>query len=124
MKCWRVETREQLLLAANATPPPDFATLVPAVLSSADHGDADALEVLNQAGSELASLATTVLTRLFAGSGTRLVAMSGGVFRSSEVVRQVFYNRLRAEIPDVVLNPGVIEPVRGALALARKGNSK
>ena len=32
MKSWRLETIEQLVLAANATPPPDFAALFPAVL--------------------------------------------------------------------------------------------
>jgi N-acetylglucosamine kinase-like BadF-type ATPase len=121
---WRVHNREQLLLAANATPPPDFATLVPAVLASADHGDPVALDILHQAGAELASLAATVITRLFADSGILSVAMSGGVFSSSEVVRQVFYNRLWGEYPGVVLNPGVIEPVRGALELARKGAAK
>ncbi len=124
MKFWQVKTREQLVVAANATPPPDFAALFPAVLSSADRGDRIALDVLNQAGAELASVARTVITRLFANAGIVSVAMSGGVFGSSPLVRQVFYNHLRSEYPDVVINPGVIEPVRGALALARKGATK
>src|SRR3989449_9405871 len=34
MKFWQVETREQLVVAANATPSPDFAALFPAVLAS------------------------------------------------------------------------------------------
>jgi len=46
--------------------------------------------------------------------------MSGGVFSASTLVRQVFYNHLRAEQSGVTINPNVIEPVRGALALARK----
>ena len=84
-------------------------------------GDRIALDVLNQAGAELASVAKTVITRLFANVGILSVAMSGGVFSSSPLVRQVFYNHLGSEYPDAVINPGVIEPVRGALALARKG---
>ena len=124
MKFWQVKTREQLVVVANATPPPDFAALFPEVLSSANHGDRIALDVLTQAGTELASVARTVITRLFANVGTLSVAMSGGVFSSSPLVRQVFYNRLRSEYPDAVINPGVIEPVRGALALARKGAAK
>jgi glucosamine kinase len=120
MKFWQVKTREQLVVAANATPAPDFAALVPAVLSSADHGDRIALEVLNQAGAELGGLARTVITRLFANGDTISVAMSGGIFSSSPLVRQVFYSRLRSQYPDAVINPGVIEPVRGALELARK----
>jgi N-acetylglucosamine kinase-like BadF-type ATPase len=120
MKFWQVETREQLVVAANATPSPDFAALFPAVLVSADQGDSAALEVLNQAGSELAGLARTVIARLFPNAGHLAVAMSGGVFSSSSLVRQVFYNRLRSEHPEAAINPGVIEPVRGALELARK----
>jgi glucosamine kinase len=120
MKFWQVKTREQLVVAANATPPPDFAALVPAVLSSAGQGDRIALEVLTQAGAELGGLARTVITRLFANGDTISVAMSGGIFSSSPLVRQVFYSRLRSQYPDAVINPGVIEPVRGALELARK----
>jgi hypothetical protein len=47
--------------------------------------------------------------------------MSGGVFGSSALVRQVFYNNLRSAHPEAAINPSVIEPVRGALELARKG---
>jgi glucosamine kinase len=121
MKFWEVETREQLVVAANATPPPDFAALVPAVLSSADHGDRIALDVLTQASAELAGMARTIITRLFANGDTISVAMSGGVFSSSTLVRQAFYSRLHSEYSRAVINPGVIEPVRGALELARKG---
>ncbi len=46
--------------------------------------------------------------------------MSGGVFGSSALVRQVFYNTLSSTHPNAALNPSVIEPVRGALALARQ----
>jgi glucosamine kinase len=120
MKFWQVKTREQLVVAANATPPPDFAALVPAVLSSAGQGDRIALEVLTQAGVELGGLARTVITRLFANGDTISVAMSGGIFSSSPLMRQVFYSRLRSQYPDAVINPGVIEPVRGALERARK----
>ena len=121
MKSWRVGTIEQLVPAANATPPPDFAALFPAVLSLADSGDRIARDVLTQAGAQLANLAGILLRRLFPRAGPVPVAMSGGVFGSSALVRQVFYNSLRSGRPDVVINPTVIEPVRGALALARKG---
>jgi N-acetylglucosamine kinase-like BadF-type ATPase len=121
MKSWRLLTRESLVLAANGTPSPDFAALFPVVLASADSGDRIARDVLAQAGSHLAELAGIVIRRLFPDSGTVPVAMSGGVFGSSALVRQAFYNDLRSERPDAALNPGVIDPVRGALELARKG---
>lgn len=122
MKSWRLETIEQLVPAANATPPPDFAALFPAVLSLADSGDRIARDVLTQAGTQLANLAGILLRRLFPNAGAVPVAMSGGVFGSSAQVRQVFYNRLHSGYLDVVINPTVIEPVRGALELARKGS--
>ena len=124
MKSWHVETIEQLVPAANATPPPDFAALFPAVLSLAESGDPGARDVLTQAGHHLARLAGIVLTRLFPNGGAVPVAMSGGVFGSSALVRQVFYNSLHSGHPDAVLNPNVIEPVRGALALARQSVAK
>jgi glucosamine kinase len=124
IKSWRLETREQLVLAANATPSRDFAALFPTVLALADSGDRVSGDVLNQAGGQLANLAGIVGRRLFPDSGAVPVAMSGGVFGRSALVRQVFYNSLRSERPDVVLNPNVIEPVRGALELARKGPAK
>jgi glucosamine kinase len=124
MKSWHLESREQLVLAANATPCPDFAALFPTVLTLAEAGDGIASEVLRQAGIQLANLAGTVLMRLFANPEAVPVAMSGGVFGSSALVRQFFYNNLRSEHPAAILNPGVIEPVRGALELARKGVAK
>ena len=122
MKSWRMETHEQLVLAANATAPPDFAALFPAVLSLADSGDRIARQVLTHAGTELAALAKIVIRRLLPQPGAVPVAMSGGVFRSSALVRQVFYNSLRSEHPHAAIGPSVIEPVRGALELARTGS--
>ena len=122
MKPWRMETHEQLVLAANATAPHDFAALFPAVLSLADSGDRIARQVLAHAGTELAALAKIVIRRLLPQLGAVPVAMSGGVFRSSALVRQVFYTSLRSEHPDAAIGPSVIEPVRGALELARKGS--
>jgi N-acetylglucosamine kinase-like BadF-type ATPase len=90
----------------------------------ADQADPIARTVLNRAGEELAELARTVIMRLFAGASSLAVAMSGGIFSGSPLVRQVFCDRLRSEYPEVAVHSGVIEPVRGALELARKGARK
>ena len=121
MKSWRVESRERMVLLANASPPPDFSALLPAVLSSADAGDMVARTLLTQGGTELASLAKIVIRRLFPDADIVPVAMSGGVFRNCALVRQVFYNSLRSEYANASVMATVIEPVRGALELARKG---
>jgi N-acetylglucosamine kinase-like BadF-type ATPase len=120
MKSWQVDTREQLVLRANSSPPPDFAALLPTVLSAADASDPTARTILTQAGAELAALAKIVIQRLFPDADTVPVAMSGGVFHNSALVRQVFYNSLRSEYSRATINPTVVDPVRGALELARK----
>jgi glucosamine kinase len=121
MQSWKVNTFGELVVRANASPPPDFAALVPTILAAADAGDPLARSVLNETGARLAALCKTVIRRLFPHARAVPVAMSGGVFRNSPLVCQVFYNNVRSEYPDAVVNLGVIDPVRGALELARKG---
>jgi N-acetylglucosamine kinase-like BadF-type ATPase len=92
------------------------------VLATADAGDAVARAVLAQAGAELARLAKLVINRLFGEEASGIpVAMSGGVFRQSALVRQAFYNSLRADYSTASLNSILAEPVIGALELARTG---
>ncbi|HYA24006.1 MAG TPA: BadF/BadG/BcrA/BcrD ATPase family protein, partial [Terriglobales bacterium] len=50
MQAWRLETREQLILAANAAPTADFAGLLPTIVSAAESEDPIAHDVLAQAG--------------------------------------------------------------------------
>lgn len=120
MAAWHITTHEELVLAANSTPAPDFAGLLPIVLLAANTGDAIASAILTQAGTELAALANIVLDRLF-DNGPAPVAMAGGVFRNSALVRQVFYNTLRPTFPEIVLKQEIVDPVDGALELARRG---
>ena len=123
MKFWNVGTRGELVLAANASPAPDFAALLPAVLAAADSGDPDARNILARAGTELANLAGIVIRRLFPAESAVPVAMSGGVLSNSPLVCQAFYNSLHSLCPRAQVQTQVVEPVRGALELARKGAS-
>src|ERR1035441_3813541 len=74
-------------------------------------------------GRDLPDVAAVVIPRLFAKAHTASVpvAMTGGVFRHSPLVPQVFYNELHALDPRVEVNPQVVEPVEGALRMARRG---
>jgi N-acetylglucosamine kinase-like BadF-type ATPase len=117
---WNLTTLDQLVRHANASPPPDFSSLVPSVLAAAQAGDPLADNLLQRAGIELAALARNVIRRLFAGADSVRVAMAGGVFRESELVRQVFYNAVTAEFPQASVDPAIVDAVQGALALARK----
>jgi len=120
LNAWKLDAFDGLIPVANSSPPPDFSALFPTVLAAADAGDPLARSVLSDAGVELARLATTVIRLLSPGPEPGVpLAMTGGVFRQSALVRQVFYNRVRSDYPQAAVNPTVIEPVRGALELAR-----
>jgi glucosamine kinase len=119
-KAWGVTSLPDLARAANSIPPPDFAALFPAVAASQD---VLAVKVLSSAGRELAQFAATVAHRLFQKSETVPVpvAMTGGVFRHAPLTRGDFYNELRRLDPRVEVNPQVVDPVDGALRMARRG---
>jgi N-acetylglucosamine kinase-like BadF-type ATPase len=119
-KAWGVSSFADLARAANSIPPPDFSALFPVVAASSDDL---AVQVLNHAGRELAQVAAIVAYRLFAKEETPPipVAMTGGVFRHAPLVRQIFYNELRKLEPRAEVNPQVVEPVEGALRMARRG---
>ncbi len=123
---WGVDSLPELARTANANP--DFAALFPAVLTAAESGDATACRVIKQASSELAQLAGIVLHRLFSGQHSSALsavpmAMAGGVFRHAAMIRELFYNEVRAGNADVVLNTEVVDPVQGALQMARRTTS-
>jgi N-acetylglucosamine kinase-like BadF-type ATPase len=120
LHAWHLQTLDELVRAANAAPSPEFSNLFPHILAAADGGDPIARTVLTQAGAELAGLAKIVIGRLFEESPNVPVAMSGGVFGNSALVRNVFYNSLRSEYPQATVGGTVIEPVVGALELARR----
>lgn len=123
LKAWDVMSLTDLARAANSIPPPDFAALFPAVAQSKDDL---ATQVLTHAGRELASVAHVVIQRLFAEdhAATVPVAMTGGVFRHSSLVRQVFYNELRLLGARAEVNPKVVDPVEGALRMARRAGAQ
>jgi glucosamine kinase len=117
-KAWGVNSLLDLARAGNSLPPPDFAVLFPAVAGS---GDEVARQVLRKAARELAELAGVVIRRLFLQEdGIVPVGMTGGVFRHAEIVRQVFYNELPKLEPRAQVNPEVVDPVEGALRMARR----
>jgi glucosamine kinase len=118
LRNWKLQNHEQLILKSNSIPLPDFATLMPVVQQCADAGDWQAKELLERAGSELAAIGNIVIGRLFDYSAAVPVAMSGGVFEHSPPVRQSFYNHLRKPVS---LASGIVQPVKGALEIARRG---
>jgi len=122
-KAWGVTSLDDLARAANSIPPPDFAALFPAVVNSHDPA---ARYVLSCAGKELAQIAAAVTHHLFGANdlGAVPVATTGGVFRHSQVVGEDFYNELRRLDQRAEISLKIVDPVDGALGLARRAAAK
>jgi N-acetylglucosamine kinase-like BadF-type ATPase len=123
---WNLGSLDEFVRKANSSP--DFAALLPTIISTADAGDKVAQRVLEQAAVELSQLASIVIRRLFAEScaSSTLVrlAMVGGVFRHSTRVRQHFSDEVRKFDPRVQVIQEIVEPVAGALQMARQAYTK
>ena len=125
-KTWGVKSMAELAYVANSVPPPDFASLFPAIAASQDDL---VLPVLSSAGLELARVAAIVIRRLFSGEVRNevktvpvamiSVAMIGSVFRHADRTTESFYNELRRLDSRAEINPAIVEPVEGALRMAR-----
>jgi len=120
LEAWKLRGMEEVVAFANSTPPPEFPRLFPVVLRAAEGGDAVAKELLARAGRELAELAAIVLRRVAPLPPHVPVATTGSVFRQSEEVRGIFYNRLSELFPGIELRKDIFDPAMGALALARR----
>lgn len=118
-RAWEATSLVDFARKASAVPPLDFAVLFPLVAASKHDL---ALRIQSMAGKELARIAAIVSHRLFPANETDPVpvAMIGGVFRHAPTVREHFYNELRRLDPRVEVNPQVVEPVDGALRMARR----
>jgi glucosamine kinase len=122
MRTWGANGPEALSRIANSVPAPDFAALFPAVLEVSNARDQLAADVLTRAGVELAQLARIVMQKLWPvrDEGRVRVRMAGGVFRHSALVRRIFFGALLAQRPDAAVNFVIVDPVIGALAMARR----
>jgi glucosamine kinase len=120
LTAWKLSSLQDLVRAANASPAPDFSSLLAAVLAGAQTGDSVAQSILTEAGAELARLVKLVTQRLFSAAESVRVAMAGSVLRESALVREVFYNSLNSQFTNLTVQTSVVEPVQGALDLARK----
>jgi glucosamine kinase len=120
LHAWHLTTLDELVQKANSLPPPEFPRLVPVVLRAAEQADRVACKLLGDAATHLANLTARVIRRVAAEPPYVPVAMTGSVFRKSADVRQVFDNALQANFPGIEVRPNLVNPVEGALALARK----
>ncbi len=116
---WKVEQFEDVVRMANSNPPPNFARLFPPLVRTGGE-DLAVRELLRDAALELAGLAERIVRRLWPdGASSVPVAMIGGVFRSSPLVRETFVTALGEKKIGRIRND-VLDPAKGALELARR----
>jgi len=110
------------LTEAVASPlsPQNIAALFPAVLREAVNGDPVARHLCNEAARDLADLAVTLITRFGWRRHACRVICSGGVFRSSAMIRRKFAHRVHTQAPKARVSLLGREPVEGALFLAHR----
>ena len=115
MREWGCDTVEMVIGEANSRQLQSYSILVPLVCALAEKGNAMALGILVDAGKELARLAKTALTRLAAPDLP--VACTGSILENIPAVRKAMI----AALPGITVLDGVVDPVEGALWLARNG---
>ncbi len=94
------------------------ATLFPAVLKLAEGDSAEANDLLERAGRELAQLVDNVARKL--RFTTPRVRIAGGVLQNSRLVQNGLRAGLARHCPGAELDLALVSPVAGALGLARQ----
>ena len=125
---WLLGSLAELVAYANqrtGKTPPDFAALAPVVAACAEPsgdrpGDALAADILRRAGEELAAQVALVHKKMKEPAKTA-VAFTGSVLSQILPVRAAMTARLGASIPTAHVHQTPIDPLEGALWLARRG---
>jgi N-acetylglucosamine kinase-like BadF-type ATPase len=94
-----------------------IASLCPAVVRAAVHGDEKAIDILHSAGQELGQLATAVIRRLEMENDVFVVVPFGGVFRAGDWVLGSFTETIQSVAGCARVIRTRYEPVVGAVLL-------
>ena len=127
---WNLGSLGELVEFANANPAPDFSKLAPRFVACAEQGDPVARQVLEQAGVDLAYLASLVIERIRsmeAGSTQTFkppsVAIAGSILQHVAPVRAALEASLRERYPEILVLDAPADPPAGALWNARHRGS-
>ena len=120
---WGTRSIEELVNLGDSTPGPDFAALAPAVSKLAEEGDAVALDVLNQAATDLVESVLLVRAKLRRKHNLKAevpVAWIGSVVGKSKLVRQQFFAGLRSSAPEMPIRETEVAGIEGAVWRAQQ----
>jgi glucosamine kinase len=115
---WGTSSPTDILSYIYSPAEPDLAALTPLVAACAAEGDLDCASVLLKNGERLAETVLHAIARM--GEATvPQVACAGSVLEHVGYMREAMTSALRRTHPDIVVLPGVVDPVMGALWQAR-----
>jgi N-acetylglucosamine kinase-like BadF-type ATPase len=118
--CRALRLKDITQVVLHSYPQHRIAALFPIVLAAARAGDPVARRLCQEAAHDLSELALALIRR-FGWLRRRIpVVCSGGVFRSSQLIRRAFARHLREQARQARVSLLRREPVEGALALARE----
>jgi len=120
---WKLGSLGDLIEFANANPAPDFSKLAPLVVACAAKGDEVALEVIAQAGSDLAYLAGLAIEHIRSLEGGEFevphVAIAGSILEHVLPVREALEATLETRYPGIEVLKNPSDPCAGAIWNAR-----
>jgi N-acetylglucosamine kinase-like BadF-type ATPase len=117
--CRHLDLEEITEVVSQQLEPQQVAALFPLVMEAASEGDLVARHLCDDAARDLASLAVALLKRADWTRRRTPVVTTGGVFKSSHLIRRAFARHLRRFAPLARVELLVRPPVEGALWLAR-----
>jgi N-acetylglucosamine kinase-like BadF-type ATPase len=117
--CQHLELRDITEIVSKQLEPPQVAALFPLVMVAAREGDLVARHLCDDAARDLANLAVALLKRAEWTRPATPVVTTGGVFKSSNLIRRAFARHLRRFAPQARVELLERPPVEGAVWLAR-----
>lgn len=122
--CHRLDLGDITEVVSQQLEPQQVAALFPLVMEAARDGDLVARHLCDEAARDLARLAITLLKRAGWTRHPIPVVTTGGVFKSSNLIRRAFARHLRRFAPQARVEMLERPPVEGALWLARTLDGK
>ena len=120
---WGAKDMDELINVGDATPGPDFAALAPHISQLAEAGDAVALGVLKQAAADLVEsvlLVRAKLRRKHELAEEVPVAWIGSIIGKVRIVREGFFDGLRAAAPEMLVLDREVNALEGAVWRAER----
>ena len=128
LSAWRLTSREHLIQVGNTAPPLKFAELTHEVVDCANAGDPIAVEVLRDAGEQLARFVEIVIRRMRQLEPEPFVvpevAIAGSILQNITAVRGAMTEALQRPWPGITVQSQAVDAVLGALWRARTAHSR